>query len=51
MYDADSCAVVRVSDVDPTKMQRADAERARKSNVVHIGSGFSGTGGQGDTVR
>ena len=50
-YDTDSFEVVRVSDVDPTKMQRADAGRARKSKLVQIGAGSPGAGGQGDTVR
>ena len=51
MYDADSFEVVRVSDVDPSKMQRSDVERARKSKLVQSGAGFPGAGGQGDTVR
>ena len=46
MYDADIREVVRVSDVDPSKMQRADAERGRKSKVLRSGAGFSWADGQ-----
>ena len=51
MYDADSCEVVRDSDVDLIKMHRADVERTRESKLVQSGSGFHGVGGQGDIVR
>ena len=50
-YDADSFEVVRVIDVDATKMQLPDVERARQSKLVQIISGSPGAGGQGDTVR